>query len=314
MATKKKSGGSWLFAPTKTGLNPDTQSLKIVAMITMLIDHLGVTIFPQYNLMRVIGRMAFPIYCYCIAAGCVNSRDRLRYLMRLTLMGLISQPFYAVALNHTNRAMYAVSLAEHPLRAVLNFYVESWATPNIMMTLALGLLVIWALRERQFIGAVALALLAWKLNGPMSASYGWKGVALIVIFYVLIEHWWLSLPAVLAYMVWWGLQYSGYSAFGLHFGTQMFAILSLPLIYIRTQAIPANLRPLVALVRAAMVFIVLCLLGVNLVTVGIAAGVLVLSYLLAEMKIKINKWVFYLYYPGHLILIMFIKYLLTGNV
>ena len=314
MATKKKTTGAWLLAPQRTGLNPDTTSLKIVAMITMLIDHLGAAVFTHANILRVIGRMAFPIYCYCIAVGCVYSKDRLKYLMRLVLIGLISQPIYAVAMNHTNKAMYAISFAESPVRAALNFYVESWATPNILATLALGLLAIWSLREKHFAGTVAIALLAWKLNGAMSASYGWKGVALVVVFYLFIEHWWLSLPSVLAYMVWWGTQYSSYSAFGVHFGTQFFAILALPLIYVPTREISAKYRPLVLLAQAGVVFIILCLLGVNLVTVGIAAGVLVITYLLSESRIRLNKWVFYLYYPGHLLLIMLIKYLTMGHV
>lgn len=260
MAAKKKSTLPWPFAPKEVGLNRDTTLLKLVAMIAMLIDHTGKAFFPQYRLMRIVGRLAFPIYAYCIAVGCVYSRNRLKYLRRIVTVGLISQPFYAVALSHTTQKMYAVRFVERPVGAVVNFYVQSWSAPNIMYTLAFGLLAVWAIRERQFAFSLALALLVWKLQA--SINYGWKGVALIVLFYLFIERWWLSLPAVLAFMLWWGIAGGGnYQLFGVSFGIQLFAVLALPLVYIPTWS-----------------------------------------------KLKINPWVFYLFYPAHLIGIMLIQF------
>ena len=261
MASKKTNALSALLAPREVGLNRDTNLLKLIAMISMLIDHVGKMFFPQYRIMRIIGRIAFPTYAYCIAVGNVYSRDRLKYLQRILLMGLISQPFYAVALAHTSQAMYTVRFADEPLRAVINFYVNSWGTPNIMFTLALGLMAIWSIRDRQFVCTAALAVFVWLAQKHI--NYGWEGVALIVLFYLFIEHWWLSLPVILAYMSWWGLKGSSYGMFGIRFGLQMFALLALPLIYIPTWS-----------------------------------------------KVKINKWVYYLFYPGHLIGILLIEFAL----
>ena len=102
MAAKQRKDLSipWPFAPLEVALNRDTNLLKLVAMITMLCDHAGKMLFPQYRIMRIIGRIAFPIYCYCIAAGCVYTRNPLNYLKRIVLLALISQPIYAVALDH----------------------------------------------------------------------------------------------------------------------------------------------------------------------------------------------------------------------
>ena len=261
MASRKKSSLSWPLAPKEVGLNRDTDLLKLIAMISMLVDHAGKMFFPQYRVMRIIGRLAFPIFAYCIAVGCVYSRDRFKYLSRIVLMGLISQPFYAVALAHSTQSMYAIRFADNPVGAVVNFYVQCWATPNIMLTLALGLLLIWAIRDKQIPCAIALMLIVWKLQN--SISYGWRGVALIALFYLFIRHWWLSLPVMVIYMGWWGMQGSGYHMFGLSFGIQMFALLALPLIYIPTFS-----------------------------------------------KLKLNKWVFYLFYPAHLIGIMLIEFAL----
>lgn len=262
MASRKSTALSAVFAPKDVGLNRDTNLLKLVAMISMVLDHTGKMFFSHYQIMRILGRMAFPIYAYCIAVGCVYSKDRFKYLSRIVLMGLISQPFYAVALAHTSKQMYAIRFAENPLGAVFNFYIHSWSVPNIMYTLALGLLVIWSIRDRQFACTVALALIIWKVQG--SINYGWKGIALIALFYLFISKWWLSAPVITAFMLWWGLQGGGYELFGVRFGLQMFALLALPLIYIPTFS-----------------------------------------------KLKINKWVYYVFYPAHLIGIMLIQFALA---
>ena len=259
MAAKKTKALAGLLAPKEVGLNRDTNLLKLVAMISMLIDHTGKMFFPQYRIMRIIGRLAFPLYAYCIAVGGVYSKNKLKYLSRILLMGLISQPFYAVALAHTVPAMYAMRFADNPLGAVMNFYVQSWAVPNIMLTLALGLMLIWSLREGQYVCALSVALLVWKAQNAV--NYGWRGVALIALFYLTISHWWVSLPVMSAYMLWWGSQGASYHMFGASFGIQMFAILALPLVYIPTWS-----------------------------------------------KLRINKWVYYLFYPAHLIGIMLIEF------
>ena len=83
MASKKSSTLSWLFAPKDVGLNKDTNLLKLVAMVSMLVDHTGKMFFPQYQIMRIIGRIAFPIYAYCLTVGCVYTKDMVKYVERL---------------------------------------------------------------------------------------------------------------------------------------------------------------------------------------------------------------------------------------
>ena len=55
--------------------NRDTGLLKIIAFVTMAIDHIGYVFFPQYMWLRVIGRLAFPIFAYCLALGCVYTKN-----------------------------------------------------------------------------------------------------------------------------------------------------------------------------------------------------------------------------------------------
>lgn len=257
MAGSKKAA-KWPLAYKQVDLNQDGNLIKLVAIITMVIDHTGKMLFKS-NTMRIVGRLSFPLFAYCIAMGCVYTRNHAKYISRLTMIGLISQPFYALSLDHTVPAMYAISFRDNPVGAVVNFYVQSWAYPNIFLTLILGILVIWTIREKQLWLTLALMLFVWKAQSGI--NYGWRGVALILLFYLFINHWWLSLPVMTAYMLWWGLS-SGqsYRLFGVSFGIQMFALLALPLIYIHTHS-----------------------------------------------KLKVNKWVFYLLYPGHLIGLLLIE-------
>ena len=68
-------------------------------MLAMLCDHAGKMLFPQYRILRIIGRLAMPIYAYMIAEGCRHTRDRKKYLLRLFGMGVLCQAVYFVAMG-----------------------------------------------------------------------------------------------------------------------------------------------------------------------------------------------------------------------
>ena len=70
--------------------------LKIIAMITMLIDHIGVNLFPSVTILRVIGRLSFPIFAYMIAEGCRYTRDRKNYLFTIAALGILCQLVFYV--------------------------------------------------------------------------------------------------------------------------------------------------------------------------------------------------------------------------
>ena len=70
--------------------------LKIIAAVSMLIDHVGLLFFPQYLIFRVIGRISFPIFAFMIAEGCRHTRNRLRYFLTVFVMAVIYQVVYYV--------------------------------------------------------------------------------------------------------------------------------------------------------------------------------------------------------------------------
>ncbi|MCL2578226.1 MAG: conjugal transfer protein TraX [Defluviitaleaceae bacterium] len=99
-------------------------TLKIIALITMLIDHIGAIIPEAFgfeptgiNFFRVIGRVAFPIFAYLIAEGFRHTKNRGKFLTRLGIFALISEIPFDLALNEN-----------------INFFAKT----NIFYTLFLG--------------------------------------------------------------------------------------------------------------------------------------------------------------------------------
>ena len=87
-------GGRALANRDEIAGNLNTSFLKVLALLLMLTDHLGVTLFPSVPELRMIGRMAFPLYAWCLVVGSVKTRNPLRYGLRLLLLAIISQPLY----------------------------------------------------------------------------------------------------------------------------------------------------------------------------------------------------------------------------
>ena len=84
--------------------------LKIIAAVTMLIDHAGLTLYyakvlppsSLYFAMRSVGRIAFPLYAFLLVNGFEKTRDRASYLTRLCLFAVISQLPYTFAMYKYN--------------------------------------------------------------------------------------------------------------------------------------------------------------------------------------------------------------------
>jgi len=96
--------------------------LKMLALITMTIDHIGSRLFPQILLLRIIGRLALPIFAYMIAEGCVYSKNRKRYLFTIAGLGLFCQIVYYVF----DRSLYQCILITFTCSILLIFSIR-WA-------------------------------------------------------------------------------------------------------------------------------------------------------------------------------------------
>lgn len=142
----------------------NSMHLKLIALITMIIDHTGAIFFGSQDLYRIIGRIAFPIYCFLLVEGFFHTKSREKYAARLFIFALISElPF--------DYAFFGGLNSSHQ---------------NIFFTLFFGLLGIWvseAFKAKNplisvagFVGAAGLATL-------LNTDYTILGILYILTFY-----------------------------------------------------------------------------------------------------------------------------------
>ncbi len=168
----------------KLQTNLDTNFLKLIAITAMLLDHVGSVFFPQYPVFRWIGRIAFPLFCYCMTVGLLYTHDIKRYLTRLGIFSIVSQPFWILAFNPDD----------------VWGNLTNW---NIFFTLFLSLLSLWAFQEKKWwlfaLGAVALALGGF--------DYNYNGLVLMLIFLLCRNK--PGLGALLYFLSWIGALWGG---------------------------------------------------------------------------------------------------------
>lgn len=78
-------------------------ALKWIALVSMTIDHIGYILFPDITVLRIIGRLAYPIFAYFIAEGCLYTKHKTRYFLTLFLSGAACDvAYFAIAKQHFN--------------------------------------------------------------------------------------------------------------------------------------------------------------------------------------------------------------------
>ena len=73
--------------------------LKIIALVCMTADHIGLILLPRYTVLRMIGRLSFPIFAYMIAEGCRYTRSMGKYLASITAVAALCQLIYFIFLR-----------------------------------------------------------------------------------------------------------------------------------------------------------------------------------------------------------------------
>ena len=133
--------------------NMNTNFLKLIAIISMVIDHMGYALFSNNLIMRSIGRIAFPIFTYCAMIGYFRTNDLKKYILRLFILGLISQPFYTILFNTYN--------------------------PNIMFTILLEVLLYYTLDNKKWFYLPFFVILSFLFKVDYVITY----LFLVPIFY-----------------------------------------------------------------------------------------------------------------------------------
>lgn len=180
-------------------------TLKIIALVTMIIDHYGAIFQTNIIAFRMIGRLAFPIYCFLLVEGYQHTSDIRKYLKRLLVFALISEiPF--------DLALYGGLDLRHQ---------------NIFFTLSIGLIAMYLKDNKDgkyifknttiFVGSIIVAIF-------LRVDYSFLG-----ILYILLFHKYKDYPRkqkilhVACFMFLFNLISTGW--------IQQFALVSLPIIY-----------------------------------------------------------------------------------
>ncbi len=80
--------------------------LKIFAAITMTVDHIGAYLLPHLIILRIIGRLAFPIFAYMIAEGCTYTKNRKKYLLTILAFGAVFQLVYFLVMGSLSQCIF----------------------------------------------------------------------------------------------------------------------------------------------------------------------------------------------------------------
>jgi hypothetical protein len=244
-----------------------SEFLKLIAIIAMLIDHVGLMFFPDIIIFRIIGRLALPIFTYQISLGYIFSSNLKKYALKLFILAVISQiPF----------TLFNRGLEFHPFQL------------NIIFTLLLGMAAIKLYEKKKYFLLILLILIPEVITiitgGIFKVSYGIFGVLLVLLLYMFknnfyqlaISYVFLSFYNTIYVIIHAMIEYNAYenilrfiknNYFSSGVMIQLFNILFLPL-----------------------------LLFVDRIKVPI---------------LKTNKYLFYIFYPTHMAILILVKYIVN---
>lgn len=264
--------------------------LKLIAIVTMTIDHFAkilgqrtlLVFFPGANqatndilfIMEWIGRIAFPLFAFMIAEGCAKTKSMPKYIGRLSLFAVISQPFYYLSLSHRLNGTYTPDNISQAFRSFLTLNGT-----NVFVTLALGVACVYvyqrlceqARKGLRWLILPVLLTVCFLAQFILNADYGAFGVLLVAVLYFF-----RSKPAkAIAILVWSASLYMLYASWDNGSLRWLSSNMSINLVYI-------------------LPFVFSC-----------AAIPLILAY--NGQRGRKSKWVFYIFYPTHLAVIAGIK-------
>ena len=190
--------------------------LKLIAVIAMAIDHIGYELLPQWPILTIIGRLAYPIFAYMIAEGCAHTKHRSHYFWTVFGFGALCQVIFYIATG----SMYQNILITFSLSILtiysFDFCKDKLTGPKSVMSYVSAYLM---LAE----GALVIFICTYlpeKSDNDFWVDYGLIGVLLPVVLYLVQNrtHKLICLTIMLALM--------GYTIGG----PQWYALITVPLL------------------------------------------------------------------------------------
>lgn len=140
-------------------------ALKILGIILMTVDHIGLMFVEQDYIFRAIGRIAFPIFAFQITQGFKHTKNKENYILKLLIFTIISQLPYWLFLK--------TAIPTIPFSL------------NVGGTLTLGALCLYVIEKIQYLPLrVILVPLLILIGFFIPIDYGWFGITMIVLFYL----------------------------------------------------------------------------------------------------------------------------------
>lgn len=188
------------------------QQIKLLAITAMTIDHIALVFVPSgsilYYVMRLIGRMTAPLMAFMLTEGYRYTRSRSRYLLRLFIFALISQPFYfRLAFGRTSESILE--------------YCTHW---NVMMSLAIGLLIMMVF-DSSIHSCMSIVLLGCLISLAHFCDWSYLIPAWTIIFFCYYECdkkkmvVFFSLASVTLQTLVYCRQFGDFASFSFQFGT-----------------------------------------------------------------------------------------------
>ena len=187
--------------------------LKLIAIITMTIDHIGYLFFPNKIIFRIIGRISFPIFAFLLIEGFKHTKSKTNYLLRLLLFAIISEPIYNLAMHHSfkyfldQNILFELSLGLIMLIVIskLNDFIKEKDQSNIKYIFIA-------------IGHLFVVFFFSLLSEALYFNYGAYGITLIYVLYMSQD---ILIQACTLYIL---KYFIGSKA-------QIYALLSIPFLY-----------------------------------------------------------------------------------
>ncbi|WPD21600.1 MAG: TraX family protein [Candidatus Electrothrix scaldis] len=183
---------------------------KDLACLLMLIDHIGAVFFPDVVLLRIVGRLALPLFAYQVALGIRHTSDTGRYFLRLFGFALLAQPFFML-LFHTTQL-------------------------NILFSFSLFVLLVHLYLGEKWLLFVLIFFSFPLLEKAYGFEYGYYAFALVPVFCVSVEG---PDPSLAIFLF--ALLNLTWVLGGFLPPLQIFSLASLPLIYIEVKHVDFKL-------------------------------------------------------------------------
>ena len=153
--------------------------LKIIACISMFIDHFAVMCFPNILILRVIGRIAFPIFAFMIAEGCYYTRNKLKHLLTIFILGVIMQIVLYYAMNMTDFSIFLVFTVSIILIYIFEYIDGKIKDKNILMTIIASIVLL-----------SLICVLIWFTNNYnyFVMNYNFFGIITPLLIYILKKY------------------------------------------------------------------------------------------------------------------------------